>query len=687
MTKNLFMLLGRTTILTIFFVGHLANVFAQDDDDPGKATARILVEVANEAYSLSAISQARDQFLQAVEMDPENIDANFMSGKTLLEIGPKANATEYLLKASELNPNHKMNLDYLIGMGYHHGLKFEKAKEYYRKYLQKLSGENIRGGKDYVPPDLVERKIAECDNGMELVSAPFPHAIENVGPAINSEWPDFAPVVTADESLMVFTTRRQDGNSNLDVFEDLLYYEDVFYSEKSGGTWQPAKNIGMTVNIIYHSSNLAINADGTELYLFKSQNGGDIFVSRKSEMGTWSEPEPLNDNINSTYSENSVSISPDGNTLYFSSDRPITPNKTDLDIYVCKKNRKGEWGVAKSLSPAINTPYDEDGPFIDYDGKTLYFSSKGHKGMGGYDIYKSVYDEQSDSWSQPVNLGYPINSPDDDVYFVSTRDGKRGYYASAKEDALGYLDIYQVRLADIDTPPPAPTAQFDESKDRDPPAVVVPVKQPKPVMLAIKTVDRATQMAVDANVTVSHPQGGSVHMRKVGIGRFEGRFTNDNDIKYNVSVEKAGYMYKKLVVAIPAMSMKGSMISREIALDKIQTGYKQVIRNVYFDFGTARLQEASFPELNKLLKVLTENPQYVIEIAGHTDNVGGKDFNNWLSKRRAQSVVDYLVQQGQEAGRFVVEGYGEDKPLASNDDEEWGRELNRRVEFKVLQPR
>jgi outer membrane protein OmpA-like peptidoglycan-associated protein len=624
-------------------------------------------------------------------MDPENIEANYMAGKTFLETSSKSNATKYLLRVQDLEPNYRFNLLYLIGLGYQYGLEFDKAIGYYNQYLQKIKQSSRRDGEDFTPAEVVNRRIYECQNGNEYFNSPRDYIIENVGPAINSEWDDFAPVVTANESFMAFTTRRQDGNSNADVFDDNLYYEDVFYSTKRDGKWQYAQNIGPPVNIIYHSSNLAISADGKELYLYKSQNGGDIFLSTKNADGTWSEPVPLNDNINSTFSENSVSISPDGNTLYFSSDRPITADKTDLDIYYSKKDRNGNWGAAKNLGPMINTQYDEDGPFIDYDGKTLYFSSKGHKGMGGFDIYKSTYNEENDSWSEPVNLGYPMNSPDNDVYFVSTRDGERGYYASAKSDGLGFLDIYHIRLADLEAPPKkveAKKVEREEPEEPEKPVIVTPppvVEKPKPVILVLKTIDKETEEALEADITMTSATGGAVTMRRVGNGTYQGQFANETATNYNITVQKSGYMYKNLSVSIPPMSLEENRISRQIALDRIQVGYSQVIRNIYFDFGTARLKDESNPELDKLLKVLEENPRYIIEISGHTDNVGGKDFNKWLSERRAQAVVNYMIRKGQSEGRFLVEGYGEERPLASNDDEDLGRELNRRVEFKVLQ--
>lgn len=273
---------------------------------------------------------ANEQYVQAADMDPDNIEANYMAGRTYLETNSKASATKYLLRVYEINPNYKYNILFLIGQGYQYGSEFEKAIDFYNRYLQELQQNTRRSGEDFTTQNVVRRRIYECQNAIEYVNAPRDYIIENMGPSINSEWDDFAPVVTADESFMAFTTRRQDGNSNSDVFDDNLYYEDVFYSIKSGGSWQPAQNIGPPVNIIYHSSNLALSADGSQLYLFKSQNGGDIFLSEKNPDGSWSEPQALGSNINSTFFENAASISPDGNTLFFSSDRPIVEGKTDL---------------------------------------------------------------------------------------------------------------------------------------------------------------------------------------------------------------------------------------------------------------------------------------------------------------------------------------------------------------------
>jgi len=684
-TNSLYMRIYRTFCLLLVVLISFLNTRAQDGD---KEAAQQIVEIANDAYfNLRVILLANEQYAQAAELDPDNIEANYMAGRTFLETNAKANATKYLLQVLKLDPNYKFNIEYMIGEGYQYGMQFENAIDFYNKYLAKLQQNTRRSGEDFTPVQAVQRRIFECQNGIEFLAAPRDYIIENMGPAINSEWDDFAPVVTANENFMAFTTRRQENNTNENVFDDMLYYEDVFYSEKVNDKWLPATKVGPPVNILYHDSNLAISADGKELYLYRSENGGDIFLSNRNPNGTWTEPIALNQNINSTFSENSVSISPDGNMLFFSSDRPITPDKTDLDIYLSVKDGKGQWGAAKNLGSMINTPYDEDGPFIDYDGKTLYFSSKGHKGMGGYDIYKSTLDAATGEWSEPLNLGYPMNSPDNDVYFVATPDGKRGYYASAKVDGLGFTDIYHIRLADMEAPPKKIEAKKVEPEPEKPLITPPVIEKPKllPVILVIKAVDSSTKETLEAELSIVEAgTGKAVPLQTAGEGLYEATFLSSKEIVLNITAQKSGYMYKNVALSVPASTSQENRLLRQIPLDKIQVGYSRVIRNIYFDFGTARLKNESNPELDKLLKVLQENPNYVIEISGHTDNIGGKDFNLWLSERRAQAVVDYMIKKGQVEGRFLVEGYGEEKPIASNDDEDWGRELNRRVEFKVL---
>lgn len=711
----------RKLLIATAFIFSVHILYAQDE----KETARQIVEIANEAYfKLKVIIIANEQYVQAAELDPENLEANYMAGLTYLQTIYKSRSVEYLLRVYEQNPEYKYNLLYMIGQGYQYGLEFEQAIVFFQRYQEKVRQRPGHRGEDFTPLTEVERRIYECQNGLEYMRNPKKHVIENMGPMINSEWDDFAPVLNEGETLLVFTTRRQDGNLNENVFEDLLYYEDIFYTTRTpGGKWGPAQNIGEVINTPYHDSNLALSADGNQLFIYRSVNGGDIYVSNRKSDGTWQAPVSMGENINSSFSENSISISPDGKTLFFSSDRPTS--RGGLDIYYSVQDRRGKWGAAVNIGDVINTPYDEDGPYIDYDGKTLYFSSKGHKGMGGYDIYQTVYDSTTKQWSEPVNLGFPINTPDNDIYFVSTRDGKRGYYASAREDGLGFTDIYHVKLADITPELDKKTVDkiddsnlFDKKPEADslakerellaeaspepeslpepepiqqsmPETSPQPVPETKPVLqpvtLWVKIVESSAKKQIAARVRITGPTNQfPTRITQIEPGLYKSEWLIQSNVSATISVESDGYMFVNEKVDIPGASENAQEVRKTIELDKLQPGYKAVLRNIYFDFAKATLKPESFEELDKLKRMLQENPGFFVEIAGHTDNVGSRTLNKTLSENRAKAVVNYLIKNGIDSNRLFPAGYGQERPMASNDDEKEGRELNRRVEFEIL---
>ncbi|MEO0332369.1 MAG: OmpA family protein [Bacteroidota bacterium] len=353
-----------------------------------------------------------------------------------------------------------------------------------------------------------------------------------------------------------------------------------------------------------------------------------------------------------------------------------------------------------NLSETINTPYDEDGVFMDFDGKTLYFSSRGRKGMGGYDIFKSVYKAENDSWNDPINLGYPINTPDDDIFFVSTKDGKRGYFATVRNDGVGYLDIYMVEIPDQTEELADKLNKKNEKQLTDEGGLanrnLGKVDQQKsnslqPVELLLKVEDAATQQALDAKVSLKGGgQSETLTSQKVAEGIYRFDIQNNQTVEYVLAVEKPGYVYKNVKVSIPPMANKPQEFRKKVTLDpvsQVATDYRMVLDFVYFDFNSARLKDESQEELNRLKSFLEENPGVRVEIAGHTDNIGPASYNKALSQKRAQAIVDYLAGQGIPTERITAQGYGETDPIASNDDEAEGRELNRRVEMRVLESR
>ncbi|MEM6840958.1 MAG: OmpA family protein [Bacteroidota bacterium] len=684
-----------TLLLTVSFLSSVA-IFAQDNN---QQVAQEFVEIGDEIYFVQkAPEQAKEMYIQAAQLDPSNIKANYMAGQTISETINKGEATPYFQQVYQLDADYKFNLLYSIARSYQYGLKFEEAIDYYNRYLEKLEEDKDYRGEDKIPENQVKRRVYECKNGQEFIANERNFIIKNIGNSINSNSLDYAPVINADETMMIFTSRRKEDNLNENVYDDNFAYEDIFISYKEDGKWGAAKNIGETVNTLYFESNLALSADGKQLYVYRDENNGDIYVSDRRSDDSWSEPEPVSESINSSYSENSITISPDGQTLYFSSDRP--GGFGGLDLYKCEKDRRGEWGKVTNLGETVNTPYDEDGVFMDFDGKTLYFSSRGRKGMGGYDIFKSIHSEEDDTWSDPVNLGYPINTPDDDIFFVSTKDGKRGYFSTVRNDGVGYLDIYMVEIPDqteeladkLDKKNGKQLADEGGLSDR----IIGQVNQPKsstlqPVQLLLKVEDAATQQALDAQALL---KGGAedetLTPQKVADGIYRFDIQNNQTTEYVLAVERVGYVYKSLKISIPPMANDPQEFRKKISLDpvtQVATNYRMVLNFVYFDFNSAQLKDESQPELNRLKNFLEGNPGVRVEIAGHTDNIGPATYNKALSQKRAQAIVNYLANEGIATDRLTAQGYGETDPIASNDDEAEGRELNRRVEMRVLESR
>jgi len=657
------------------------------------------MQVAEEMIAGSqALDDARGLMVLAADLDTTFLKANYDAGYLhLLTIG-KDLAVKYFLRVYRQNPNYRFDLEYWIGKSYQYGLDFDNAIKFYNLYKQRLLSKPNYQGNDKIPMETVDKGIVECMNGKEFVANPGNFSIVNIGREINSEYEDYAPVMNESEDEIIFTTRRRDGNLNANVADDNKPYEDIFMAKKVNGVWSYAANIGDKVNTPYHDSNLALSADGKTLYILKDDGGGDIYYCTQTPDGKWGAPVPLPGIINSSFEEKSITISKDGKTLYFSSNRPGGFGGTDL--YKATKDAKGNWANVKNLGPKINTPFDEEGPFIDYDMVTLYFSSKGHKNMGSYDIFKSVYDPVKNDWSEPENLGYPINTPDDDIFYVVSADGKRAYYSSVRDDGLGYTDIYLITtpegmkdaettpLVEATTPevPVTPVVETPKQPEKEQPKPVEKSAELKPLRYVVRVTDAGTRTTVPAKVSLKGLNDNVVvGSTTTEPGVYEFRITSAAAKDYRLSVEKEGYAFINQTVNIRGAGPQEQTLNRTVELRKLNVGTTSVLRNIYFDYDKATFKTESYSDLNKLEQMMRQNPNIRVEIAGHTDSFGHWEYNKALSQRRAEAVKDFLTKKGIDPRRITAVGYGESRPLASNDDEQEGRELNRRVEFKVIQ--
>jgi outer membrane protein OmpA-like peptidoglycan-associated protein len=684
-TKYLFLL--SFTIAQLLLISGVA--WAQADKE--------LVELADVTYEADAKLLALEQYQEALKLNPDNVRANFMTGKCMIETIEKSRASQFFIKAYELDPNISKDVLFLIGQSYQYGLEFDKAIDYYTQYKGRLTeaAANKGGKPDSKTLNKIEEKIFQCTNGKKLSQSPLDYHIVNLKDAINTPEADYAPTVNRDETLLIFTSRRPGGTGIGNVDKDLEFFEDIYVSEFKDGQWQPAQNIGTNINTANHDASISLSPDGNQLYIYRDDNGtGDIFVCEKRKDGSWSSPDALNENINSPYNENSASLSPDGKTLFFSSDKP--GGKGGIDIYFSKMDNRGRWGIAQNIGAPINTKTDEEGAFIDYDGKTLYFSSRGHSGMGGYDIFMSEYDSTTQKWKEPINIGYPINTPDDDIYFSKSGASKFGYYASVKEGGLGNTDIYRVAIPDVAKDyPTLKNRGFLAKQEKEPTPPVIP-KTPTKVPVAAKTKEPLQPVtlrillkdengATDARISVaSKSTNEKVELNQVDTGIYECVFQPGKAKVYMISVEKDEYMFRNDAVSIPSATTQPQSITRNIQLNKLEVGFRTVLRNIYFETGKASFKQESYAELKKLEKMMKQNPSFEVEISGHTDKIGNNISNQVLSLRRAEAVMQYLKSKGISSRRMVAKGYGEDRPLASNDDEQDGREINRRTEFEVI---
>ena len=399
---------------------------------------------------LSNYTAALPLILRLQRADTSNANLNYLVGICYLNSPlEKDKSIPYFKTASrnmsekykELNFKEKKapyKTMYHIGQSYHFNYQFDKAENCFSKYKE-LVFDNPK------EKQLADRAIEMCKNGTILIKDSVQITIENLGPNINSEFDEHTPCITADEKTMVFTSRRR-GNTGGTLTDDGKYFEDIYISKKVNNQWGYPDKISNNINTNGHEASVCLSADGQELYIYKDDLGvGNIYVTKLNQK-IWTIPEKLGSNINTTANETSATISADGETLIFTSDRG--GGNGGKDLYIAHRNPNGEWSLAQNIGDVLNTEYDEEGPFIHPDGNTLYFSSKGHNSMGGYDLFFSEL--QSDgSWGKPINMGYPINTTSDDVFYVLSADAKRAYFSSIREEGIGGRDIYVMNLLSL----------------------------------------------------------------------------------------------------------------------------------------------------------------------------------------------------------------------------------------------
>lgn len=493
--------------------------------------------------------------------------------------------------------------------------------------------------------------------------------ITNTGKELNSPFADYAPVINADGSVLYFTSRRpvtekekKKGKSS----SENIYYASFDANQQK---WSEAQLLPQPVNKYGRfNSIIALSNDGQRMLIYRDDNkaNGDIYESLLN--GTaWSEPTKLPEPINSPYMESSASISPDGKTIYFVSNRPS--GLGGLDIWYCSKNKEGKWGEAINLGAPVNSEGDEEGVFIHPDGKTIYFSARKHNNPSGYDIFYTY--NQNGKWSSPKNLGVGINSLADDVYFVMEANGKVGYYSSTRKNGEGEKDIYRVEF-------------------------IAPEKEKSALLTLFKglVIDKETNQPLASEIEIIDLEKNeqiTVLKSNAATGSFLVSLPSGKN--YGINVKKEGYLFYSENMNIPSTANYKEII-KTVLLDKLTTGAKIILKNIFYDFNKSTLREESVNELNRLYDLLRANPKLKVELSAHTDSRGNENYNNQLSQERAQSCVDYLVKKGISEKQLIAKGYGKNQPLVPDHEinnlkieteKEAAHQQNRRTEFTILE--
>jgi outer membrane protein OmpA-like peptidoglycan-associated protein len=620
---------------------------------------------------------------EANRFNPQNADLNYMLGFIWFNNDPiNPETIKFLEKAQALETKMGGDVAYWLGWAYHLNSRWDDAIIQYELYLKWLQS------KVKVSPaliDEVKKKLEECASGKILSASPEKVFVDNLGPAINTAHPEYGPAITTDEETIFYTSRRPGSVGGKKEETDNGFFEDVYTSTKIKNAWVASKQLSKSVNTEGHDAAAGLSPDGSKLYVYRytGYDGGDLYESVLFGLD-WEEPKHMNKNINTKYHESSVSLSFDGRHLYFISDKES--GLGGRDIFLSEMDVNGEWGLSKNMGPVINTKYPEDGVFVHPDGVTLYFSSKGHGSMGGYDIFRSTY--VNGRWQAPVNLGYPINGPDDDVFFVVSGSGNRAYFASSKIGGYGEKDIYKITFLGPEKQPLLNSqdqllAMIDNPFNNLKAEGEIEVSSAKLTLLKGQVMDEKTEKPLESTIELIDNE------KNLVLATFKSNLTTGKYLvtlpsgkNYGVVVKCNGYLFHSENFNLP-QATDYQEFNLNFALKKLEVGSTVILKNIFFDFNEASIKSESENELTRLIGLLKENPTVKIEIGSHTDNIGSSEYNNKLSNSRSNSVLEYLVSKGVSTSKVIAKGYGETKPKSSNESEE-GRQNNRRTEFKIL---
>ncbi|HBH05414.1 MAG TPA: hypothetical protein DDX92_02280 [Flavobacteriales bacterium] len=641
----------KSLALFLFFIPIALVSFGQKGEYYTKSKKAIkLYEEGVRYYNLRYLDESLKVLNEAVEIDDEFADAFMLKANVLFEMGRYEESVLAYKSVASIDSSFAITLflelaESELGMG-----AYSESIEHLELY--ELNPEATRRGLETAERI---RKLALFRE--RLIQNPVTFNPLNLGFNINTEWYEHSPTLTVDEDIIYFTRNEPTGmtyEGGTPVMDEDLY---MSYASGDSALWSKAKNLGKQINSRYKEGASAISPDGKYLFFTSCGRPGgqgrcDIYLAQR-QGDIWTQPRNLGPVVNSRDWDSQPSFSPDGRTLYFVSNRK--GGKGGKDIWRTRVGDDGKW--EKPVSIEINTPFDEESPFLHPDGESFYFSSNGYPGMGGRDLFLVKLNSEG-VFGTPKNLGYPINSSKDEVSFVVSANGKTAYYASGMPGGFGKWDLYKFELPDTLRP-----KVVNYARGR-----VYDAETLQPVRARFELIDlNSGKRLVES---FSDRQDGSF---LVVVPR-------NVDMALNVAADD--YLFYSENYFFPDTA-SGDSIVFDVALRKIKEGEKVVLKNLFFEFNKYDLKPESKVELEKLIEFMNNYPQVSIEIGGHTDNVGSEKYNQTLSENRAKEVYKYLITNGIEKERLAYKGYNFAMPIDTNETEK-GRARNRRTEFKIL---
>ncbi|MFO7670689.1 MAG: OmpA family protein [Bacteroidales bacterium] len=633
----------------IFIILLTTGIIQGQSYDSNSKKAIKQFEEAVELYKGGDLLNAEAALEKAIKVDDRFTEAYGLLSQICYESGRVDEAIEYYSRTIEIDPEGNPDGYRLLGGLVLRTGDYQRALELLDKFLS------------FPLEDVSNRELAlsmkaSCLFALEAMNNPVPFEPENLGDSVNSELNEYWPCLSVDEQQLMFTVMLP-IQSGLD---SPSLQEDFYLSKRSGNHWTQRENAGPPLNTPDNEGAHSVTADGRMLFFTAcNRRDGmgqcDIYVTHL-ENGNWIRPVNLGSPVNSRYSEKHPSVSADGRMLYFTSNRP--GGKGSFDIWRSQWNGTG-WSIPENLD-SVNTSGIEQSPFLHPDQRSLYFSSAGWPGMGQGDLFMTRR-RGKDDWSQPLNLGYPINTYSDEIGLSINARGDRAYFASDRE-GRNNTDIFTFELP-VEIRPVMVSYLTGRVYDSG---------NMKGVRALIQLIDLETE-----EVVVESPSFPTE-------GDYLVTLPTDRDYALNVSAE--GYLFFSDHFAFRGEHSQWDPLRRDIPLERVVVGSSVVLNNIFFDSDSHQLLPGSLAELNRMIIFMKENPGVSVEIAGHTDSTGSVAHNQELSSKRAKEVVEYLREKGIETGRLFSAGYGDRKPVAPNDTDQ-GRALNRRTELTIIEIR